>query len=402
MNNDNLFEIEWQNTIQTLADKNTSLKELEYFLNLGRECSKLYSDKNVPKVVMVGQSFPEEIIRAMGIEYCYVQGGSFESTLYDNVNLPKDADDGARSIAGTLKGDSLNLSMEDVVLIPLYNDNMKKLKALVGGLATVICYEVPADKNDPSLQKRFVYEIERVTRELKKHFKRRLSSKLLKEQCELSKKAAATFEKFDAVCKESMLSDSAYLFVINSYKWDKNKANWSIHLDRLTAEISKMSDSCADNYPKVLFFGSPIYAPNYKVLFVIEEMKLKIDAIIHPDIEHIKIGQKIDCKSASVNGLATKYFESDISPAFINNSTLIDLVMDALKSDRIKGIIAHILKGQIEYDFELKNIAKLIENYEIPMNRIETVYNYQDIEQLRLRLEAFSEILGVRLLDRTK
>lgn len=398
MNNDNLFEIEWQNTMQALADKNASLKEFEYFLNLGREHSKLYSDKKIPKVVMVGQSFPEEIIRAMGVEYCYVQGGSFESTLYDNVNLPKDADDGARSIVGILKSKSLNLSKEDVILIPLYNDSMKKLKGLVNDLATVICYEVPADKNDLLLQKRFVYEINRVTGELKKHFKKRLLPKRLKEQCELSKKVAASFEKFDAVRKESALSDSAYLFVINSYKWDKNKAEWSLHLDRLTTEMSKKSASDASNYPKIILFGSPIYAPNYKVLFVIEEMKLKIDAIIHPDIEHIKIGQKIDCKSASVNYLAMKYYESDISPAFINNSIMTNLVMDALKPGRTNGVIAHILKSQIEYDYELKNIERLIEDYDIPMNRIETVYNYQDIEQLRLRVEAFSEILGKRFL----
>ena len=399
MNNDNLFEIEWQNTIQTLADKNASLKEFEYFLNIGREHSKLYSDNKTPKIVMIGQSFPEEIIRAMGVEYCYVQGGSFKSTLYDNVNLPKDVDDGARSIVGILKGEGLNLNKEDVILIPLYNDSMKKLKGLVSDLATVICYEVPADKKDPLLQKRFVYEIDRVTCELKKHFKKRLLSKRLKEQCELSKKAAEAFEKFDAVRKESALSDSAYLFVVNSYKWAKNKAEWSFHLDRLTDEINKMSDSNVNSYPEILFFGSPIYAPNYKVLFVIEEMKLKIDTIIHPDIEHIKIAMKMDCKSVTVKYLAMKYFESNISPAFINDSTMIDLVMDALKNDKIKGIIAHILKGQIEYDYVYKNIEKLIVDYKIPMNRIETVYNYQDIEQLRLRLEAFSEMLGTRFLS---
>lgn len=395
MNNDSLFLVEWEKTIQTLADKNASFGEFEYFLNLGREYSKLYSDKKVPKVVVVGQSFPEEIIRAMNLEYCYVQGGSFESTLYEGVNLPKDADDVSRSIVGTLIGDCLNISKEDVILVPLYNDNMKKLKALVGDLATVICYEVPADKNDPLLQKRFAYEIDRVTNELKKHFKKRLSLKLLREQCEISKKAADSFIRFEVACKNSELSDSAFLFVVNSYKWSKNKAEWSDRLDSLTDAINKMKDSADCNYPGILFFGSPIYAPNYKVIFVIEEMKLKIHTIIHPDIEHIKIAEKIDCKAASVSHLAMKYLESDISPAYINNFVMTDLVMDALKSDRIKGIIAHILKGQIEYDYELKNIEKLIMDYEIPMNRVETIYNYQDIEQLRLRLEAFSEILGM-------
>lgn len=69
--------------------------------------------------------------------------------------------------------------------------------------------------------------------------------------------------------------------------------------------------------------------------------------------------------------------------------------MKALDNNQIRGIIAHILKGQIEYDYEFKNIERLITDYKIPMNRIETVYNYQDIEQLRLRLEAFSEMLNM-------
>ena len=396
MNNENAFELEWQNTIQTLADKNKSLKELEYFLNLGREYAGLYNDcKNTPKIVMVGTSFPEEIIRAMDIEYRYVLGGSFESTLADSVNLPKDADDGARSIVGMLKNDSLTLSKEDVVIIPLYNDNMKKLKSIVSDLATVVCFEVPSDKENPILKKRFVREIDRVTSELKKHFKKRLSLKKLREQCALSKQAAEAFASFENVCRESVLSDSAFLFIANSYKWCRDKADWCLHLNRLTDEIKGTSSAELSDYPEVLFFGSPIYAPDYKVMFVIEEMKLRIHTIIHPDVLHIKMTEKIDCKSVSVENLATKYFEADISPAFINNTTMIELVMQALDNNQIRGIIAHILKGQIEYDYEFKNIERLITDYKIPMNRIETVFNYQDIEQLRLRLEAFSEMLNM-------
>lgn len=394
--NNNSFEIEWQNTIQTLADKNTSFKEFEYFLNLGREYSKLYGDVNdSPKVVIIGQSFPEEIIRAMDIEYCYVLGGSFESTLNDSVNLPKDADDGIRSIAGILRSESLNLSKKDLVLVPLYNDGMKKMKTLISDLATVICYEVPADKRNPLMQKRFSEEIDRVTKTIENHFKKRLSKKKLKEQCDCSKQAAEAFAKFEATRIASVLSESAYLFVINSYKWCKNKAEWALHLNRLTDEISGVGINKDNNYPEILVFGSPIYAPDYKFMFVIEEMKLKINTIIHPDIQHIKIYDNLDIKSVSVNELALKYFEADISPAFIYNSTLIELVMSVLKNAKIKGVIAHILRGQIEYDYELKNIERLMKDYKVPITRIETVHNHQDIEQIRLRLEAFSEMLNI-------
>ena len=53
-----------------------------------------------------------------------------------------------------------------------------------------------------------------------------------------------------------------------------------------------------------------------------------------------------------------------------------------------------VLKGQIEYDFELERYEKLFAGYGIPVFRLETDYSYQDIEQLRIRLEAFSEMLA--------
>jgi hypothetical protein len=35
---------------------------------------------------------------------------------------------------------------------------------------------------------------------------------------------------------------------------------------------------------------------------------------------------------------------------------------------------------------------------DIPVFRLETDYQYQDVEQLRIRLEAFAEMLGQRML----
>ena len=59
----------------------------------------------------------------------------------------------------------------------------------------------------------------------------------------------------------------------------------------------------------------------------------------------------------------------------------------------IEGVVYHVLKGQIEQDFELERYETLFSNYGIPVFRLETDYQYQDIEQLRIRLEAFSEML---------
>lgn len=62
----------------------------------------------------------------------------------------------------------------------------------------------------------------------------------------------------------------------------------------------------------------------------------------------------------------------------------------------MNGVVYHVLKGQIEYDFELERFESLFSEHDLPMVRLETDYNAQDIEPLRLRVEAFAEIIRHR------
>ena len=381
---------EWQKTETEMAEKNRSLKELDFFLNLPP-----YPVASGPKVIMTGLCFPDEILRALGLPFCYVAGESFEDPRLRETHLPKDSDDAARSVCGILKSGLLALSKEDVLLVPLCDDNMKKLGAMVSDLVTVLCYEVPPAKEDPLYQERFSYEVKRVTKELEKHFGKRLSQGKLKEQCGLSKKAAEAFCELENTYRDKdALSAAAFLFLANTYCRCGDKADWTRHLIRLTEELKETPDSVPGTDAKILLFGSPVYPPNYKVLSVLEEMHMKPCMILHPDIGHIKAGGKTDPENASIRSLALLYLALDLSPAFIKNDLVPKLVRDALEDGNIRGIVAHDLKGQIEYDYQFGSVEKLAAGYGIPANQIETVYNYQDVEQIRLRLQAFSEMLG--------
>ena len=59
----------------------------------------------------------------------------------------------------------------------------------------------------------------------------------------------------------------------------------------------------------------------------------------------------------------------------------------------VQGVIFHIIKGQIEYDFELERMEQLFSTHKLPVFRLETDYHDNDMEQLRIRLEAFAELL---------
>ena len=81
---------------------------------------------------------------------------------------------------------------------------------------------------------------------------------------------------------------------------------------------------------------------------------------------------------------------------------MFDYVSWFVQNHRIEGVIYHVLKGQIEYDFELDRFETMLSTYGIPVFRLETDYQYQDVEQLRIRMEAFSEMLVQNRYRRVK
>ena len=396
MANENALELEWLRNVRKIEERNTQFKELEYFVNVSKNSVHSYKNKNGQKIVVLGNLFPIEIVRAMDIDYYCVYGGSFAMTLSQNDNLPKDTDDVSRSIYGAIKSEDLGLKKSDALLIPLYNDNMRKLKTMLSDFVTVISYEVPIDKEDSLQKRRFISEINRAVKEIEKHFHKKLSSKKLNEQLKISKKAFEAFSIFESLYfeKQASLTASAFLLIANSFRICKDINDWIKHLCLMNEEFRKNNDRPLNNHPEIILLGSPLYGPNYKSILLIEEMGLNVRTIIHPDIEHFKIAGNMNCSSVSVRELSLRYLEADISPVYIQNGSMDKLIKNAIKEDNVSGIIALAHKGQIDYEYEIKRVEKLIENTRLSLIRIETVYDYHDFEQIRVRIEAFSEMLN--------
>ena len=106
--------------------------------------------------------------------------------------------------------------------------------------------------------------------------------------------------------------------------------------------------------------------------------------------------------AALIMGLAFTACSSDDDNNDSNQPSEKEQAMQAITNQYVEGVVFHILKGQIEYDFELSRLEPLFDRMDIPVFRLETDYQYQDVEQLRIRLEAFAEIAHAQLhaLDR--
>ena len=64
-----------------------------------------------------------------------------------------------------------------------------------------------------------------------------------------------------------------------------------------------------------------------------------------------------------------------------------------IADNQIDGIIYHVLRGCLVYDYEYTLLEKTFGEKGIPIIRVESDYNEEDVEQLRIRIEAFIEMI---------
>lgn len=380
MKSSDSIKLECNKTIELIKENINPHKSFDYFLNtIKNYYDTLLEAHNKPRLIILDYFFPEEIIRALNVNYYYVFGGSFEATLLCPSIVPKRIDDGTKSIIGMLE--SLDLNQDDAILVPLVNDNMRKLGSLFDSVTNVITYEVIENEN------RYIQEIKRVSDKIRKHFKTKLPSSRLKKECNVSKQIACQFLKLEKIHNEenSSLSSIEFLCVSNAYFMSHDKLEWCNHVDELINEIEVNKEQKTTG---LLIFGSPIYFPNYKILIALIKAGIDIQKFIHPDHEFLKVFREFSNKM-TINRIAKQYFNSNLLKLYFNGFT--NLVVN--ECHKYKGLLGHIIKGQINNDIQYKLVENSIANLDVSINKIETTLNYQDIEQIKIKLDTIKEIL---------
>lgn len=397
------YEREWEESLETIVSAGNGCKELNYFIELAREYYKPENLENRhAKVILLDMSFPVEIIRAMGIQPLYLPGGSFIAANWAENMVPRDTDSVVKSVLGMLTNRELNLVKKSIVLIPQNCDSMRKFPDMLQEYdCTVIPVELPSSKNSKNLRRRWENEVRGVTQQLERKLKRRLRRSALHAACRQTEAARKAYRRLDDVCVHhpGVISGAVRLFIANAYLWESDPQRWISHVDALADEVCGRKREWKVK-PQILVVGSPVYFPNYKLPFLLESLKMDMAVSINPvTIQLLEETPKTSFKSRSlIDRVANRSLEADISPAFVENDTLFEHMKKMVQEKKINGAILHIVKGQIEYDFEMHRYEEYLEQQGIPIFRLETDYNYQDLEQLRIRLEAFSEMTAHKMM----
>ena len=365
-------------------------KELRFFVECVINHNLTDLEKDSSDIVVIGSNIPEELVLVSGKMPYWILGGSRVSSMWADDMVPRDTDPVSRSGLGYILS---GFAGKSLILIPLVSDSTRKLAYILKSRGfKVHTFHFPPVKDAQTLWEwRRQYEACRDAVSL--HLKRPLTKRVLQKSQKQNFAAKKQMKDFMEASQDT-LNGTGRMFILGSYYCTDNLPEWSAQLKCLTDRLRKEHKRQNGEKCKVLLLGSPVYFPNYKVPFLIEEAGLEL--FYQADYTTLSMQDDSGLEQMRGEKEADIFYKNDSSPAYVKNNAMYERIEKLLTEKEIDGVVYHVLKGQIEYDFELGRFEELFEKLDIPVFRLETDYNYQDIEQLRIRLEAFSEILNQR------
>ena len=398
------LEQEAVSVLKLFAPAQTDYPEINWFLNcVYRRFSKKALLKQSPELIVLGEDIPRDPVLALDPGAFFVLGGSLETCHWSDALLPRDAEPVSCSACGWLMNPYMNLPENALVVTTLCSDNRRKLAGLLRQQGIkVAAADLPPSGDTTDAEEIWMEAMLRLIEEMEKHTGRHLRFSLLADtmrQSQRVKKCLATFRRA-VLSKPGCLPAALCRIVEESVWYAEDREEWMRQLNLLTRKIrSTVPDSDAESgaLPWVLLTGSPVIFPNEKLPLLLEESGLFLadwaDAVsIQTQLAADAIPH-IGTVSGLLKQIMAVCLPKTVSGAFAVNTGYYETVRQHLDQIPIDGIVYHVLKGHIEADFELPRIEALAEKRGLPVIRVETDYQQQDVEQLRIRMEAFGEML---------
>ena len=374
------------------AEKLHGIPETEYFLKLTEQ---YYSPETLseikPKVIVFGTDFPLEIVHSLtGAPPYWIIGGNNAFTVASDEDVPRDTDPVTRASLGQL------LVMEQaketaLIIVPCSSDAQRKTAYFLQKEGwRVVTVWIPAIK-DEATHKGFLSEFEHTIRTVCRHVGKRYSVFAMDRSAKYMNHIRSSIHTFLEAARENeeKMPGRLRMAILDSFFMASDLEEWHQNLKSLTAALCF---GVRFYGPRVLVIGSPIYYPNFKIPFLLTDAGVEICGSIDSRTGQYENVFEYKHKKG-MSALAHYYFKHDSSSAFVWNEELMKAIRHYVEETNPDGIIWHVLKGQIEYDFELNRCEPYFEEKNLPVIRLETDYQYQDVEQLRIRIEAFSELL---------
>ena len=358
--------------------------------------------KHVPTVGTYCVMVPPELIYAQGAMPVKLCGGSYTAFAVGDDTAPRDACPLVKAVMGFEDIDAMPAYQNCALMaVPVTCDCKKKLAGWLQERRPTAILHVPANRDRDADMERFTRELYAFSDRLAEITGVPLTSGNLSMAFHRLAEAQTQLSRFIDLRRRhpTLIRGTFAMAVMNamSYTW---APRWTKQLARMNDELEGLAKTgtmaVKDNQPRLLLTGSPVIFPNFKLPLLIEEMGglLAADetcmgerglydppAIVDPSL------------NGMMRALANRSTRPCTCPTFADNKRRLYRVRQMIEDYRIQGVVYHVLRGCLVYDYEYAAMEAEMERLGIPIIRVETDYNEEDVEQLRIRIEAFIELI---------
>ena len=304
-----LYQEEVLSALNRLWKENGCVKGFRYFADTAYRYSVLGSSDEVqPEVLVLGPGIPEALLRAFHIHYRYLLGGSHTMTAWSDELVPRDTDPVSRSILGSIFAPEGARFAGSLFIIPVSSDSMRKIAYLLKEEGRrIVTLDVPPDHADPRSIAMWEKQLIRMMEAIAAHTRRRISHRKIRNAVRCISLARYQLREFlreeNRPDVRHTITGSGKLLIQNSYYFADDLDNWGKQLQILRQETGGLRGDAhktaapkrAGDRPRILLTGSPIYFPNYKIPFLIEDAGLSIRSCL--DVSTIRQEELMSMKS---------------------------------------------------------------------------------------------------------
>lgn len=345
---------------------------------------------------------PAELVYAVGAMPVRLCSGSYTAYSIGDDYIPRDACPLVKAVMGFGKVRALPAFDNCSLLVaPVTCDCKKKLAGVIDTVKNTVPLHVPPQKKEDADTEVFLKELYRLIPILEKETGVQVTARSLAEGINMVGNAQYEMSEFLKYRRHdpALMSGTQVLSVMNAYSYMPVNM-WAEQMHRLNGEMKQRLEQgrfvSRKNQPRILVTGSPIAFPNIKVPLLIEEMG-GVFAADETCMGERGLYDPVSVIDPSFDGmmraLASRYTKPCTCPVFVDNSQRIYRIKQMIKEHKIQGVIYHVLRGCLVYDYEYQLMEEAMGKLDVPIIRVESDYNEEDVEQLRIRIEAFIELI---------
>lgn len=346
---------------------------------------------------------PDELIYALGYTPLRLCAGHQIPALLGDEMIPRDACPVVKASAGFHAMRSLPMYDQcEIAVMPMTCEAKRKSTEVLAQYIPIVPLPVPMSKGNEAFEKT-VDLMGGLVRTLELHTGKRLSNFKLVRACldinTAQKQAYLLQQKLYAM--NPQVKGSEVMYALNSYCYTKPKT-WAKATKKLIAEIEakeKTARTPKRHKPRVFIAGSPISFPNFKVPLMLEDLGAHIvgdESCLSGRLLYDPVLPNDYSTMGMVRALTARYIAACTCPVFDNIDDRLASLKTRMELSGAEGIIYHVLRGCVPYDFELAAVEQFAEQENIPLLRVETDFSTEDVEQIKIRFEAFVEMIDQR------